>query len=486
MTSARELQETLTEARERRDRCESEMAELHQRAGGVLSAGQQDRWERLRAGRSRAVQDAEEAEDRLRRKVLDLAESGSVEPGDGNVAIDGARLGKSRDRAMRVVDQHVRSGQLPAEAGEKVEGLISKGAKPERSFASRWVRATGSDAYFGAFGKWLVDPERGHLMWSEQERSAWQTVQSLRAEQRAMSTGDSAGGYGALPFQLDPTVILTNAGTVSPLREVSRVVTTLTDKWRAVTSAGATASWDDEAEEVSDDAPPFASPEIAVHRLSAFVPFSREIEQDYGQGAVPSASLAQELSKVLLDASNRLMSQAYTVGSGVAEPKGVITAVAAAGGSVVSPTVAEQFGAPDVYATIEALPPRWRDSARWMANLSVLNDVDLMETSNGAKLFPEVGSSNPVLLRRPLHENSEMDGSWNTAATANNYILLVGDFSQNIIVDAAFSASVEVIPHLFGENQRPTGQRGAYLFLRTGSDVSTVDAFRVLNLATTA
>lgn len=57
---------------------------------------------------------------------------------------------------------------------------------------------------------------------------------------------------------------------------------------------------------------------------------------------------------------------------------------------------------------------------------------------------------------------------------------------QFVVVGKAFSASVELVPHLLGPNQRPTGQRGAYLFLRTGSDVTTADAFRLLNLATTA
>ncbi|HEX2301359.1 MAG TPA: phage major capsid protein, partial [Pseudonocardiaceae bacterium] len=181
----------------------------------------------------------------------------------------------------------------------------------------------------------------------------------MRSEQRAMGITDSAGGYAALPYNLDPSIILTNSGTINPLRTVARIVTTTTDTWRGVTSAGSTASWDDEAEEVSDDSPTLASPSIGIHRLQAFVPFSREIEQDWA-----GPSLAQELAMVLTEAADRLMSTGYTVGSGTGEPKGVITAVSAVSGSVVAPATAETFASADVYSVIEALPARWRPRAQ--------------------------------------------------------------------------------------------------------------------------
>ena len=37
-----------------------------------------------------------------------------------------------------------------------------------------------------------------------------------------------------------------------------------------------------------------------------------------------------------------------------------------------------------------------------------------------------------------------------------------------------------------GANRRPTGQRGALLWFRTGSNVVVPQAFRLLNVATTA
>lgn len=75
-------------------------------------------------------------------------------------------------------------------------------------------------------------------------------------------------------------------------------------------------------------------------------------------------------------------------------------------------------------------------------------------------------------------------GAINAAATANNYVLLYGDFTNFVIVDR-IGTTLELVPHLFGANQRPTGQRGALLWFRTGSDVVVPNAFRLLDVPTT-
>jgi predicted phage gp36 major capsid-like protein len=40
--------------------------------------------------------------------------------------------------------------------------------------------------------------------------------------------------------------------------------------------------------------------------------------------------------------------------------------------------------------------------------------------------------------------------------------------------------SIEPIPHLFGSNRRPTGERGLHAYWRNGSKVVDADAFRAL------
>ena len=64
-------------------------------------------------------------------------------------------------------------------------------------------------------------------------------------------------------------------------------------------------------------------------------------------------------------------------------------------------------------------------------------------------------------------------------------LLLAGDFQQYVAVSRVGTA-VEYVPHVFGNAGRPTGERGWYLYTRQGGGVVVADAFRLLNVATTA
>jgi HK97 family phage major capsid protein len=55
----------------------------------------------------------------------------------------------------------------------------------------------------------------------------------------------------------------------------------------------------------------------------------------------------------------------------------------------------------------------------------------------------------------------------------------MGDFRYFVIVDR-IGMDIEVVNHLMGSNQRPTGQRGIYAMWRNTSKVLDANAFRVL------
>jgi HK97 family phage major capsid protein len=65
------------------------------------------------------------------------------------------------------------------------------------------------------------------------------------------------------------------------------------------------------------------------------------------------------------------------------------------------------------------------------------------------------------------------------ALTTATKIAVLGDFRYYAIVDR-IGMDVELIPHLFGTNRRPTGQRGLYAFWRNSAACSDANAFRVL------
>ena len=101
------------------------------------------------------------------------------------------------------------------------------------------------------------------------------------------------------------------------------------------------------------------------------------------------------------------------------------------------------------------------------------------ETTNGSIALPGLHTDPPSLLGWPIYELSNMDGAID--AGAENYLLIYGDFSQFLLVDR-FPSAIELIQNLFGVNNRPTGQRGLFLWARTGSDVLVDQAFRILNV----
>ena len=95
----------------------------------------------------------------------------------------------------------------------------------EKGVLARRIMVTGNPVYERAFGKALTQLS---------------IVGLDDAESRALSLGvDGQGGY-AVPFQLDPTVILTSNGAINPIRHLARVETITGKEWDGVTSAGVT------------------------------------------------------------------------------------------------------------------------------------------------------------------------------------------------------------------------------------------------------
>ncbi len=235
---------------------------------------------------------------------------------------------------------------------------------------------------------------------------------------------------------------------INPLLQIAAVKTVVTDVWHGVSSAGVVSEWLAEAAEASDASPALAEPTIPNYKASTFVPFSVELQGD----AVP---LLNEVSKLMNDGMLQLLNTAFTTGSGVGNPTGIITALTGTS-SVVNAGTSGTLAASDVYALQSSLGPRFQGNARWVGNLAVLNALRQVETSNGALKFPSLQTDPPTLLGRPAHELSNMD---NTVAAGKN-LLVYGDFSQYVITQRVGS-SLELIPHLFGTNRRPTGQRGA-------------------------
>jgi HK97 family phage major capsid protein len=321
---------------------------------------------------------------------------------------------------------------------------------------ARHALVTSSPAYLRAWSKMATN--RGHQM-TTAESAALDAAENFRA----MSLTDSAGGF-LVPFQLDPTVIITSAGSRNDIRQAARTVVATGDVWHGVSAAAVQWSWDAEASEVSDDTPPFAQPSIPVYKAAGFVPISIEALAD-------EQNVAQEVGRLLAQGREDLEAVAFITGSGTGMPTGIVTALTGTG-SVVNSATTDTFALADVYALQGALPARYRSMASWLSNNLIYNRIRQFDTAGGAGLWTHLGDGTPaVLMGRPVLEAEAIDGTIN--ATQDNYAAVFGDFDNYVIADR-LGMTVEFIPHLFAAaNQRPTGQRGWYAYYRVARTAST-------------
>jgi HK97 family phage major capsid protein len=340
---------------------------------------------------------------------------------------------------------------------------------------AREFTVLSSDEYARAFQKVLTYGEaRATLAMSGPEREAM--TEAMRAsEARALSEGTpSAGGFG-VPTFLDPSIILTAQGSANNVMRLARKVdVTGSNVWKGVSSAGVTWSFDAEAAEVSDDSPTLAQPSVTVFMARGFIPYSIEVEQDY-------ANFAGEMTVLLTEGYDELLSDKFTRGSGTGEPKGILTALSANTNVRVTITTGGTIGSPDPYKVWGALPEKYRGRANWLMSVDVNNKIRQLGQVNVAHAFtvslPEGAADQ--LMNSGVYTSPYMPDS-TTVATATNGLAVVGNWS-NFVVARRSGMRVELVQTLFGlTSNNPTGQRGFFAYARIGSNSVNDLGFRLL------
>lgn len=370
-----------------------------------------------------------------------------------------------RDNAMRAIERGTFPGQKRSACQERVSELLDTVDDDQGTLARR-ILITGSPLYERAFGKAVL---------------ARSTAGLSSDEQRALSLStDAEGGY-AVPYQLDPTVILTDGGSTNPLRRISRVERIVGKEYQVITSEGVVATRTPEVAEATDADPDFEQPAVRPSAVHVFVPFSMDLDQDW-------ARLRGELSRMFMKAKDNEEADSFINGAGTLisggghNPQGIVAGLPA-GAPTDTPTPGSEvddggvFSSQTLYdmeAGPEGLPPDFRANARWLANKSIYNLVRQLDTQGGADLWVRLGAGQPgELIGYPAEEASRMP------ATTDDRYLILGDFQEFLIVDRV-GMSVELVPHVFGASRRmPTGQRGLYARWRNSTRILVPNAFRV-------
>lgn len=475
-----ELTMTVEERQERQSAIQRRLGEMDAEFNGAaLPAERQTEWDTLSAEFDEHTGHIAAAVARQQR-IAALAGSGSTERGTGFQAPNQIRrpenlydltairrdarsmddmIRMQRENALRAIEQHHYDNAPDQDAvRSRIEHLLRTVDLKEGDLARR-ILVTGTELYDRAFGKACL---------------ALNTHGLSNEERAALAVGTTTAGGFAVPFSLDPTVIMTNNSVVNPVRSVARVVTITGKTWQGITSAGITVARAAEAAEASDNAPTIAQPTATPTRVQGFVPFSFEVDQDWTQ-------MRSELGMMFDEAKDVEEATSFTTGTGVdPNPEGFITGIRANAGSIVGLTTPGSLVVADLYKPVNALPPRHVANASWMGNKGMYNLVRQLDTAGGANLWARLAEGRPArLIDYPLAEASAM-ANGSDLTTANTSLLVLGDFKKFLIVDRVGMA-VELIPHLFGSSNRfPTGQRGLYAVWRNTSKVLDPNAFRLL------
>ena len=343
-------------------------------------------------------------------------------------------------------------------------GVSVRRSADEVRQGAEMIVALSSPFYEGAMRSVFRNPDMfsagiGHMVWSDDEREAVHAVMNNDAVRAAFAETSGAVGAFALPLQLSPEILFTNAGIASPHRNLARHEIGTSNTWNGITSAGATANWVAEGVAVTDTTPAIGQLVITPYKMMTWIYGSFEVLDD--------TNLSDQVPKLFDEARGRLEGAAFAIGSGTAQPWGCVTR-AAVDATVGNPTAAL------IYAMDQNLPPRFRNGGKvaWAANETVRNICRQIPKFAGSveSIVNDEGPV-PTMLGYPFYESSAM-----LSGTVTNRELVLGDFQSYVLVDRLPSVVVSEPLVETGSPGLPTGQRGWLNYSRVGADTVTQGA----------
>lgn len=299
----------------------------------------------------------------------------------------------------------------------------------------------------------------GQMTWSDDEREAVRDVMGNEVVRAAFAESSGAVGAWALPLQLSPEILFTNAGIASPHRNLARHELMTSSTWNGITSAGATANFVAEGVAVTDTTPAIGQLVITAYKIMTWIFGSFEVLDD--------TALADQVPRLFDDARTRLEGSVLAIGTGTAQPWGMVTR-GAADATTGNPTAAL------IYAMDQNLPPRFRNGGKvgWAANETVRNICRQIPAFTGAvsSIVDDSGDV-PRMLGYPFYESSAM-----LSGSVGNRELALGDWSSYIIADRLPQVILAEPLVVSQATALPTGQRGWLAYSRIGADTVTQGA----------
>lgn len=376
----------------------------------------------------------------------------AIEQSQAPESIPNLSADEFREQATRRLEQKIHGDQR----GDAVARHWIDYGNPE--YRENWHRALRGD---------LAAQQYCQAKTFEHESRAW-----------AVDGTTTTGGYAIVP-DYDVSLLLINAGTTNPFRQIADVRQTMVNKVYGLSTAGVTVGWISESTEEGDDTPAVAQPSWDVQKASGYIEASFETIQD--------TDLGSEVAFLFNDARDTLEATAFATGSGGGEPYGVVTRCQSLNAYVFGDsgsTVEKDIVISDIFALDNALGPRWRQNASFVANKVTWNAVrQLSPSGQGSSFWVTLGGGQPDrLIGYPVYESSAMDSTVVTGSQDD--VMLLGDFRNGYRIYDRLGATMAFNPFVVGSSRRPTGNAGWLFYWRVAGDVcdqTNASHFKLLN-----
>ena len=367
-------------------------------------------------------------------------------------------------RSMTAVEYYNKRGML---SHERAEEATRKAQSPG---IARHMLLYGEDEYYEAFREYVNDP----------------TGRGLQRAAGALSLASAQGGY-LLPTFLDPTIVLNTDGTTNPYRRLASVKQITTNAYNGVNSAGVQAAYLDEAVAAGTAAyQGVGQIQIGVKKAAAWIYGSLEANED--------TNFADQLPRLLQDGKDILEEQNFAVGTGgtglnTGVPLGVVAALGTGQQLLPGTGAGVAWTANDIYNLEAKLGPRFRmsPSVGFVANITNINKVRALSPSGaGSSFWATLGDGTPSrLLNHRIEESPSATASTatGTGATGTGSAGLVFGAWDNFLIIDRIGTSMLFEPMIKDTTTgAPRGQQGWFYYWRSGSGVTTPNAFRYLTV----
>lgn len=280
-------------------------------------------------------------------------------------------------------------------------------------------------------------------------------------------TEDTSGGYLA-PEQF-VNELLKELIEISPVRQAARVGQATAGTVVIPKRTGRiTAYWVGETEQRTETEPAYGQARIEMHEMACYIDVSNWLLED------SAVNLESELASDFAEEFGRLEAVSFVNGTGVKQPKGIMSDPAV-------PEVANGHAtvlAPDaLIKLLYALPAFYRNRGAWLLNGSSIAAVRLFKDTAGRYLWQEslIEGQPPTLLGRPVIEAPDMEDIASAA-----HPIAYGDFSTAYRIYDRVGLSVLRDPYTMATK----GLVRFHARRRVGADVVVPEAMRRLKMAT--